>query len=43
MILEEKWEREYSKFQDDLWQQNRELERGNEERCYEGPKFKLRL
>lgn len=42
LIFEEQRELTESKSKADFWQQNRELERGNEVRCYEGVKFKLR-
>lgn len=42
IALEEKSEESKASSKTDLWRQNRDLERGNEVRCYEGVKFKLR-
>tara|TARA_R110002124_G_scaffold44748_4_gene136027 strand:+ start:2788 stop:3408 length:621 start_codon:yes stop_codon:yes gene_type:complete len=41
LIFEERRELAANKSKVDFWQHNRELERGNEVRCYEGKKFKL--
>ena len=43
MLFEEQRERALAQSKGDLWQQNRELERGNEVRCYEGPRFRLKI
>lgn len=42
LIFEERRETALIKSKQNLWRQNRTLERGNEIRCYEGSKFKLR-
>lgn len=42
MMFEEQRKNGEASSKSDLWQQNRQLERGNEVRCYEGTKFKLR-
>lgn len=42
LIFEERQQTEISKSKQVLWKQGWELERGNEIRCYEGPKFRLR-
>jgi peptide chain release factor len=42
LIVEEQRELAANKSKADVWQQNRELERGNEVRCYEGVKFRRR-
>lgn len=42
IALEETREASKANSKTDLWRQNRDLERGNEVRCYEGGKFKLR-
>lgn len=42
IALEEKHEASKANSKADLWQQNQNLERGNEVRSYEGAKFKLR-
>ncbi|WP_108787511.1 peptide chain release factor H [Erythrobacter sp. Alg231-14] len=42
LLLEEKRERAEAAAKGSMWSENRDLERGNEVRCYEGPKFKLR-
>ncbi|MEO9469797.1 peptide chain release factor H [Parasphingorhabdus sp.] len=42
LIFEEQKEMELSRSKQGLWQQSRELEKGNEVRCYEGHKFKLK-
>jgi len=42
LAFQEQKESALSRSKNDLWQQNREVERGNEVRCYEGAKFKLR-
>jgi len=42
IALEEKREASKANSKADLWQQNQNLERGNEVRSYEGAKFKLR-
>ena len=41
LMFEERRELELNKSKDSMWSHNRELERGNEVRCYEGTKFKL--
>lgn len=42
MMFEEERMASEASSKSDLWQQNQDLERGNEVRCYEGRKFKLR-
>lgn len=42
LLLEEKREEAKAQAKGGMWQGNRQLERGNEVRCYEGAKFRLK-
>lgn len=42
LLFEEQRKSGEKRSRESLWKQNLELERGNEVRCYEGPKFRLR-